>query len=389
MKNVLKIVNNNECCGCGTCSVVCKKIKLQKNSQGFCNPQIENSCSSCGNCLVVCPRENTETDYINNVFYKNIERDGGLVCYSENDEIRNKSASGGFITQFLINLLNAKVIDGAILAFSDGTFENTKAIIATSEEDILNSKSSKYFPVSMVSVLKNIEKEKKYAFVGKGCDIKGLTLLSKKLKFLNNAIILKIGLMCAATPSQTASENLYKNMTGKEYSKDNSKLFYRYNGWPGDAIAAYKKETFSMPYMISWCKNLSPDHGFHCNVCGNHFAEDADIVVGDAWYKNKKLENNGGGFSLVIPLSNKAKSLIQSYDVDLNIDVCSYNDVLYSQENLFRRQDIYYIYHYFSNFFKYKNHKKPKVFFYFLKKYSYKTLFYYVSMYRNIKRHKK
>lgn len=79
MKNVLKIVNNNECCGCGTCSVVCKKIKLQKNSQGFCNPQIENSCSSCGNCLAVCPRENTETDYINIVFIKILNENKNML----------------------------------------------------------------------------------------------------------------------------------------------------------------------------------------------------------------------------------------------------------------------------------------------------------------------
>lgn len=389
MKNISEIVKNNECCGCGSCSAVCKKITLIKNSDGYINPQIDKSCTNCGNCLAVCPRANSKSEYNKNIFYKTIKNEKSLVCYSKNEDIRNKSASGGFVTQFLINLLKNGFIDGAIVAYSDGTLENTKAIIATTEEEIINSKSSKYFPISMVSAVKELDKNKKYAFVGKGCDIKGLNLLIEKLKPLQNVLVLKIGLMCAASPSVLAAKSLYKNMTDQEYSEEKSMLFFRYDGWPGDAVAFYEDKEFSMPYKISWCKNLSHNYGIHCDTCINHFADEADIVVGDAWYKNKNLDNNGGGLSLVVTLNNQAKTLLSENMQDIAVCYCDYNEVLSSQKNLFKRQDISYIYHFFTNFFKYNNYKKVTFIFEMIKKYSYKFFYYYFYTLKKVKKNKK
>lgn len=389
IKNVREIVKKKECTGCGSCSAYCKKITMVRNSEGYNNPEIAESCTNCGSCLIVCPRENSKTEYNDNNFCKVIKVEKSLVCYSNNEIIRNKSASGGFITQFLVNLLNNGIIDGAIVADSDGTLENTKAVIATTENEIINSQSSKYFPISIVSAIEKIDKTKKYAFVGKGCDVKGLTLLTEKIKKLQNIIIVKIGLMCAATPSAVASEKLYKNMTNREYCQGQSKLFYRYNGWPGDAVATFEDIEYSMPYKISWCQNLSHNHGIHCDTCIDHFAENADIVVGDAWFKNKDLKNTGGGYSLVVPLNKTAKELISANDANIITSYCNYEDVLNSQENLFKRQDIAYLFHYVANFFRHKNYFKIKFIIQMLKKYSYKVFYYYFSMRKRVYKNKK
>ena len=386
--NVEQIVEKKLCSGCGSCSYVCKHIKIVQNEAGFKVPKVSSSCVNCGRCLEVCSSNNSSNYYFENNFFKALKQENCSIGYAKNTNIREYGASGGVITAILIYLLEHNIVDGCIVAYSDGKLENTKAIIATSKDDILNSRSSKYMPIDMCSVLKKVDTKKKYVFVGKGCDVKGLTLLQDKFVGIRNSIILKIALMCAGTPSLNATKKLYKKMTGNNYS-DSSKFYYRVKGWPGNSIAQDTNLTTEMSYSKSWCENLAKECNSVCRVCLNHLPEDADLVVGDAWCKNKNLDNKSGGYSLIVTLNESANKFLNLMENDIELEHCNVADIKFSQEYLFEITEKAFIYDYFKNFKKKKNYLKLNTMYVMLKK----MLFYNVKFIKyvlgNLKRLKK
>lgn len=381
MNNVSQIQNINSCSGCGTCSVVCERIQIC-DVNGYNIPQISENCSGCGLCMKVCPMNKDRNNYFNDNFYTALNTQQGFVGYSSIPDIRYKCASGGAVTQILLDLLSQKIIDGCIVAHSDGTIENTKAIIATTKDEIIQSRSSKYMPIPMCVALKNIDKTKKYAFVGKGCDIAGLTLLQNINNNIKECIVLKIGIMCASSPSKIASKNLFKIMTNAEYNQKDSGLIYRSEGWPGNAVAQKNDEKYFMPYKESWGKYLAPSGTpEHCIKCTNHFADNADILIGDAWYLNKNLESQKDGYNIIIPLTENGKKYLERVN-NIHFEICSKKDILYSQENLIKIQEKALLYDYVHKFFKNKNYLKISEYLYILcalLKYNYKFIRFYIG----------
>ena len=351
IKNISKNITKRLCTGCGACSILCNKIHLEEKN-GYNIPIADKNCTNCGQCLSVCPVHNNQFKNFNSNFLKALSCNKQKVCYSLISNIRSRSASGGFITQFLCDLLELNIINGCIVAYSDGKLENQRAIVAKTTDEIISACSSKYYPIPMLTALKDIDTNKKYAFVGKGCDISGLVLLQKKLKYLQNAIILKIGLMCYKSPSKTSSLTLYKEMTGYQYNFGSSKLYYRYNGWPGDAIAIYDNISNSMPYSKSWGKILAlKSYSKHCTICTNHLCENADIVVGDAWYRNKELVNSPKeAANIIIPYSNYADELLNK-SINIKFEKCTPADIINSQKNLIQIQELALLYEYFRKIF--------------------------------------
>lgn len=221
---------NSLCHGCGACYVVCPNNAIVMANKGKNNfPCLDGNCTNCGLCNKVCSGQYNNDDITKSHFFAALDLGKHIyIAYSTNENIRNVSSSGGFITQYLLELFENKIIDGAIVGKSDGSLAGTKAAIALTKEQIIAASGSKYYPVSSCSVLKEIERDKKYAFVGKGCDLSSLNLLQKEMPKLKEAIYIKIGLMCHHTPYASASKELFKAY-GMNYSSK-CKIVYRGQG---------------------------------------------------------------------------------------------------------------------------------------------------------------
>ena len=199
--NISFTVNNQLCLGCGLCQDACPSdavsIKMQKGTfLPIVNVNLCNNEKGCHRCFDTCPGHGIDLrNRTKDTFSYNCNNDKYvgryLQCYtgySNNNDIRWHSASGGMVTQFLIWLLERNYIDGAIVTKFDNTHPlMVKTFIATTREDILDARSSKYGPVTMAGMACAIKKciGSRYVIVGLPCHIHGfrkMMMIDKKLK---------------------------------------------------------------------------------------------------------------------------------------------------------------------------------------------------------------
>ncbi|NLD91267.1 MAG: 4Fe-4S binding protein [Fibrobacter sp.] len=158
-KTIVDIVKKGLCQGCGICAGVCPQNAISIGiKDGIHCPSIKKSlCTSCGLCKKICPglgvnlkkdpeKFLTSKSKLNDYYIGNYE--SIFAIYSNDREIRYNSVSGGAVTQFLIYLLDSKLIDGAIISkLDDNKPLEPVTFLATSRETIIAGKSSLYCPV--------------------------------------------------------------------------------------------------------------------------------------------------------------------------------------------------------------------------------------------------
>lgn len=188
------------CTGCGICEDICPKHCITiLRVNGEHRPVVdEEACNKCGKCMRVCSGVGIE-------FQKyQLKSDGqksddfigkyvGLhTGYSLDEDIRYHSASGGVVSQFLIYLLERKVIDGAVVTGYTEDGITPYSYIARSREEIIKARSSKYCPVALNKVGNEITSQpegEKYVIVGTPCHIQGFRkrmAIDRKLRVKQN-----------------------------------------------------------------------------------------------------------------------------------------------------------------------------------------------------------
>lgn len=343
MNNITKVISEKMCCGCGACVNICPTNCIEFTEGKYVNyPTInQNKCVNCSMCLKVCPGEINIQRLING---KRINLESNLrdikVSYSTDEALREKSASGGVITQLIKSMLDDKSIDSVV-----AVVQNNKDIllnkikIITSVNELNSTQGSRYSPASNCIILKDLienESYKKTAFIGKPCDIEALSAFQKINKRLKNKIVIKISIMCHHTPTRKGVITLLENKKIDINKID--KINFRGNGWPGYfSVEENRKEIYSTTYFDAWNNFLSQDHNERCNYCDNPFPLEADIIVGDPWGEEFKSDNKGQ--SLVLIRSKEAEEIINELE-DKNFIISSkvlYSDVERYQKNLLIR----------------------------------------------------
>lgn len=292
--NILKVVEDGLCTGCGTCAPLCPSnaIKMLINrKKGIYIPKIDQSnCKKCEICYKVCPGFEVDFEGLNNIIF-NKEPEDPLVGnyiqaftgYSKDPEIRYKSSSGGLITQILIFALKEKIIDGALVTrMNKETPLEPEPFIARTEEEIIEASGSKYCPVPANIALKEIldSNNEKFAVVGLPCHIHGIRKAELINKSLKDKIVLHLGIFCNHTPNILATEYLLQK---EKIKKENAeKISYRGGGWPGAMQITFKdKNKFLEGY---WGDGFGQFFlPLRCTFCYDHCAELSDISFGDAW----------------------------------------------------------------------------------------------------------
>jgi coenzyme F420 hydrogenase subunit beta len=309
-KNVSFVPLDNMCTGCGVCAAVCPIddviTMITDDKKGVHQSSVNlDTCTDCTLCLMSCPpltwsNEKKTTQY-NELVGDYIT---SYAAYSNDEEIRMASASGGFITSFLIYLLENKLIQGALVVKRDTINPLiSKPFIATTAEEIINAKGSKYSPVKFDDILKEIIEGdyKDLAVVGLPCHIEGIAKACQRRKKLNRKIKYKISIVCGQAPSFLAYDYIAKKLDIK--TKEILDIQNRGGGWPGFMQIKTKDKEIKVPYGSKYSMGMVLSSPLFtplaCQMCVDGVGFEADISVGDAWLDKYLADKKGINLILV------------------------------------------------------------------------------------------
>lgn len=329
--NINYTLQNDICTGCGICEAVCpfEAIKIVVRSGRFV-PQIDirncNNSKGCHRCYDICPgigidliskakvvfpaASAIDTPVLEDKYIGRYYR--CFTGYSNDHDIRYHSASGGMITQFLIWLLENNKIDGAVVTkFDKESPLKVKSFIASTRDEILSAKSSKYAPVSLHEAISDLKKASKgrYVVVGLPCHIESMRKLMEIDKDIREKIVGLFGIYCSG--SRTFGMTEYLMQSRKICINDINYLAYRDNGCLGGMVVKGDKIDFYEDYQ-RYCHPLrTMFHPRRCLLCADHFAELADLSFGDIHVKPYS-EDKIGINSIIIRDSSWGDLLIKA-----------------------------------------------------------------------------
>lgn len=283
------------CTGCGICEGACPTGAISTIvEKGNFRPTVnKEKCTNCGRCVKACPGLGVDLVRLADKYQSETTSHDKMVgryekCYTgySNDfEVRFHSASGGMVSQFLIWLLENKKIDGAIVTRFDQ--ENpllVKTFIATTREDIISARSSKYAPVTLNRAAQDIKAASgsRYVIVGLPCHIQGLRKLMELDKKLRDKVVGLFGIYCSCGRSFYMTEHVFKE---RGIPKDKITYFqYRDEGCLGKMVV--KVPEWDAKHYQSY---YHPLRSFfiprRCLFCIDHYAELSDISFGDIHIK--------------------------------------------------------------------------------------------------------
>lgn len=307
-KAVARVVDNDNCTGCGGCALVSDRITMQMSEAGWMRPVVgpigdeparqerDRFSAMCPGVRLIAPVP--ETALTHPTFGRFVSAWRGRAL---SDEVRSSGSSAGVLTAMSTFLVETGRVN-SVSAAAESTSAPTRTVPVriTSRDEALKASGSRYAPVSALEGARNAE-----AVVAKPCEISAL----RRLDPTSNPIALSF--FCAGTPSQRATETLIDNL-GVDPSEVIS-LRYRGNGWPGEFTVSDGRKKASISYDESWGKHLGRDLQWRCKLCPDGTGEDADIAVGDFWRADERgypLFDDAEGDSVVIARTRRGHDLL-------------------------------------------------------------------------------
>jgi coenzyme F420 hydrogenase subunit beta len=357
---ISQVVDNDLCIGCGLCTYKCPSdaLSMKFNADGFLVPELVGSCDSGGGCIDVCPfnpkplevvkDETAIADIFLSDGTEKHDRLGRLigVYAAHSNEHRKTSSSGGIATFILGKLLNSDAVDHVFsvrsLAGSDSHYQY---MVASNKQELISSAKTKYYPVTLATVLPELEKlEGKVAIVGVACFVKAIRLAQYHDSALKEKIPFIVGIICGGIKSAFFTEYLasragvqVNNIEDPKYrikDVDSSASDYAF-GCTDSAINQSKKIRMKEVGDM-WGTGLFKANA--CDFCDDVVTELADISLGDAWLE--PYSNEGKGTSVIITRTPLAEMLIQKgiATSELEAEVISIETMRASQQGSYNHR---------------------------------------------------
>lgn len=302
-----------QCIGCGLCAYINPNKKLKYCVEtGTFNPLGEELIEIDHPCPTTIDYKQLYTTYYDIETYPGqlgvVNRVS--IAYANNESVRNLGASGGVTTSVLIYLLEANIVDAVIMAFQpEGEdFASVRPIIVSDPSEIAQYSGSVYTTVPMLSILGQLDEEKKYAMTLVPEQAATLRKLQHRGDRKAAAVKFVAGLMTGTTLRSSSIDFLLRRE--KATPKDITSFKWRFGQWPGalrielaDGRAIHQEKVyynFLIPSFIA--PHSLGSHDFY-----NEFA---DIVVGDAW--DDDLEKRKSGISLLLVRTNIGAETVNS-----------------------------------------------------------------------------
>jgi coenzyme F420 hydrogenase subunit beta len=315
--NINRTLRTDLCTGCGVCEGACPFDAISTVvEKGNFRPEVDNAkCTNCGRCIKACPGLGVDFTRISESCQSDASHYDKMVGYyekcftgfSSDNNVRYHSASGGMVSQFLIWLIETNKIDGAVVTrFDKGNPLLVETFIATTRDDIISARSSKYSPVTLNKMPQAIKAASgsRYVIVGLPCHIEGVRKLIRIDKELRDKVVGLFGLYCSSGRSFNLTEYVFKER-GIELPEI-SYFQYRDEGCLGKMVVKMSQSNIDKIYPLgNYSEKVIEDNEavykepyqsyFHplrsffipnrCNYCIDHYAELADICFGDIHIK--------------------------------------------------------------------------------------------------------
>ena len=358
LKGIEEVIASGNCHRCGTCAGVCARAVFAIDDD--CYPKIvdREACTDCSLCIKACSGLEFDLEQQSiQLFGKSFDiaaHSGhfktAYLSHAADAETRARGTSGGFVTALLIDLIENKDLDGAIVVGADPDVPwKGKAELLKSADEIRRATKSKYAVTPVNAALAQIrETPGKYAVVGLPCHIHGIRKAMAHHKIFRERIALLIGLFCHSSIEPAAFRSLWADF-GAERSRIKS-FVYREGKHAGVPWLVFEDGSES-PAFFRYAKSFQPDTArllslFYrvysqkrCLVCLDATADFADIAVGDPWMPPPSPEINfKEGYTLVLArtargeeLMNKAENRGALVLLDLPSEKAKHSNIVMAQ----------------------------------------------------------
>lgn len=296
------VIDNDLCCGCGTCVGACPYNILDIDLGNIQNPYLVADCTECTICSQACPalevdlfsvREKAKEQGINidPTYGSYIDFSLG---YHTNETKRSNSASGGVATAILEYMLDTKQVECVVIVGMNNEFPEVRVV--RNSKDIAQSQQSKYGYVPLGVVWTELRKTKEtFAFVGLPCHISGFNNTANIYKNLKKQCKLKIGLFCGY--SQTYDNiDFFKHRAD---AKDGKFKGWREGKYPG-GVHIDDKLIPLQDFLSTSIPFFTMQRCFHCE---DGLAEEADIVLGDS-------HNSGDDMNMILTRTHLGANIL-------------------------------------------------------------------------------
>lgn len=368
--NIKKTIKADLCTGCGICEGACPTGAISTIvKKGNFRPKINaKKCINCGRCVKACPGLGVDLVGLANKYQSDTANYNKMVgryekCftgYSNDYEVRYHSASGGMVSQFLIWLLENGKIDGAIVTkFDHNNPLLVKTFIATTREEIISARSSKYAPVTLNRVAQDIKAASgsRYVVVGLPCHIQGMRKLMEIDKNLRDKVIGLFGIYCSCGRTFYLTEYVFKE---RGIQKNKITYFqYRDEGCLGKIVVKVPQKEANTIRVINnnsesvlYKKNVvykehyqsyyHPLRSFfiprRCLFCIDHYAELADVCFGDIHIK--PYSDDKVGVNSIIVKNKRWLNLLEECSASgvVHLDDVSFQTISDSQRMSFKKK---------------------------------------------------
>jgi coenzyme F420 hydrogenase subunit beta len=318
-KRVDEVSRQRLCMGCGTCVAVCRRqaISLSDISDIGLRPVINTVlCNSCGLCVKVCPGISLTAPNVICESPVQFNKEWGRVFdvwegYAADEEIRFKGASGGAVTALAAYMIESHSADSVLhIDCEKGHPLTNIPVLSRSRAELVGRTGSRYSPAAPCSRIREVaDGTERIVFVGKPCDIAGLSKLAALESNIAKKVLLKISIFCAGTPTTEGTEALLKQL--KLLPQDVEQIRYRGYGWPGNVLAKmHDGQTREMTYENAWGGILSNYDQFRCSLCPDTSGEFSDIACADAWHRPRTDFQTG--WSIIVAKTETGKMAIRN-----------------------------------------------------------------------------
>ncbi len=324
------VLKGELCTGCGLCAGLAPDaISMQIDSEGFArptqsapvSPKAERAISSACPGRTVSPWRKSEAQDVFWGPYRDV-----LTGFATDADLRQSASSGGTISALAIHALESGAVDAVVQTGTDmADPTRTVTIVSESAADVRACVGSRYGPSSPLSSVEALLGDtRRFAFVGKPCDVSALRSLGAADSRVAERFPVMLSFFCAGVPSLKGTDQILSDLG---VARDDLAGFkYRGDGWPGFATATRRDGSVArMSYEESWGNRLSKVVQFRCKICPDAVGGAADIACADAWYGGETgypLFEETDGRSLVISRTEAGERLLAEAR-DKKVVVCT------------------------------------------------------------------
>lgn len=247
--------------------------------------------------------------------------EAAYVGHVDEPSFRAEGSSGGLVSWTAAELMRHGLVDAVahVVAGSDPDPHDRlfRFRISRSEEDVRAGAKSRYYPIDLAEVIREIRATPgRYAVVGIPCFIKAVHLLCAEDEVLRERIVFSLGLFCGHMKSARMVESFAWQMNTRREAVTAIDYRHKDPARPANWYTARLSLKDGSERRQDWWHFADGDWGAGffqnsaCNYCDDVVAETADISFGDAWVE--PYASDGRGTNVVVVRSPVVNGLVHA-----------------------------------------------------------------------------